>query len=114
MDAEEVPDPTRIRHLNDLFRCHGLGQGSILVTHGVNSVDDEFAPKAMAAVRAFDQFNEDNDPHGEHDFGALEVEGEKLFFKIDYYDLKMKMHSPNAANAAVTHRVLTIMHRSEY
>ena len=36
---------------------------------------------------AFDDFNEDNDPHREHDFGSFELEGEKLFWKIDYYDL---------------------------
>jgi len=36
--------------------------------------------------RGFDNFNADNDPHGEHDFGSFELEGEKLFWKIDLYE----------------------------
>jgi hypothetical protein len=31
------------------------------------------------------QSPEDNDPHGEHDFGAFEHEGQRIFWKIDYY-----------------------------
>lgn len=38
--------------------------------------------------------------------------GERLFFKLDYHSLQAD--SPNAADAAVTHRVLTIMLASEY
>ncbi len=28
-----------------------------------------------------------SDPYGEHDFGAVQVQGHKVFFKIDSYDL---------------------------
>jgi Protein of unknown function (DUF3768) len=31
-------------------------------------------------------FNTNNDPYGEHDFGSFELAGEKFFWKIDYYD----------------------------
>jgi len=55
-----------------------------------------------------------NDPWGEHDFGAIDLEGQKLFWKIDPYDLDLQAHSQNAANPAVTHRVLTLMLASEY
>ncbi|MBL0001421.1 MAG: DUF3768 domain-containing protein [Sphingomonadales bacterium] len=69
---------------------------------------------ALLAVRTFNDFTNGNDPYGEHDFGAFTMGGERLFFKLDYYDHSLQAHSPNAADAAVTHRVLTIMLASEY
>lgn len=66
------------------------------------------------AVAGFDTFSEDNDPHLEHDFGSIEINSDKIFWKIDYLDLEMKYHSPDEANPSVTHRVLTIMFAHEY
>ena len=40
--------------------------------------------------------------------------GERLFFKLDYYDLALNGHSPDPADASVTMRVLTIMLAEEY
>jgi hypothetical protein len=37
-------------------------------------------------VAALDSFTEDNDPHGEHDFGSFDHDGNRIFWKIDYYD----------------------------
>jgi len=108
------PENGRVRDLNDAFRTLGQGRGSVFVTDGVSEMGAEFVSRALAAVRGFDRFSEDNDPWGEHDFGAIELDGKKLFWKIDPYDLALKAHSPNAANPAVTHRVLTIMLASEY
>ena len=68
----------------------------------------------MRAVRTFSTFSEDNDPWQEHDFGAVEIDGEKVFWKIDYYDLSMMYASPNPANESATVRILTIMLASEY
>ena len=84
------------------------------MTEGVSAEGSEFVVAAVAAVRAFDTFGEDNDPWGDHDFGAVELGGQKLFWKIDPYDLDLKAHSPYPANPGVTHRVLTIMLASEY
>jgi hypothetical protein len=55
-----------------------------------------------------------NDPWGEHDFGAVEIDGEKVFFKIDYYTPDLSAGSENPANEGCTHRVMTIMLASEY
>jgi hypothetical protein len=48
---------------------------------------------ATAAVRGFDAFTEDNDPHGEHDFGSFCLAGERLFWKIDYYSKDLRSGS---------------------
>ena len=74
----------RVRQLNDAFRRSFVG-GVVVVTAGVEALPRERRASLLAQVRAFDAFNEDNDPHGEHDFGAIELEGEKYFFKLDYY-----------------------------
>ena len=105
---------SRVRQLNDQFRCFGTGRGSIMLTSGVDDLGLGFVANTVAAVRAFDAFDRDNDPHGEHDFGAITLQGHRLFFKIDYYDLNLEGHSPDAADSAQTHRVLTIMLASEY
>lgn len=111
------PEPSqknRIRELNDRFRCKGIGRGSIMLTQGIQEKGGDFAVAAVKAVREFDAFSGDNDPWGEHDFGAIEVNGEKVFFKIDYYDLSLQQGSEDPANEEYTCRILTIMLASEY
>ena len=68
----------------------------------------------LAKVRAFDVFTDDNDPHGEHDFGAVDEGGVRCFWKIDCYDRATEIGSPDPADPAVTTRVLTIMRADEY
>ncbi|SFM11408.1 DUF3768 domain-containing protein, partial [Methylorubrum salsuginis] len=65
-------------------------------------------------VAAFDRFDADNDPFGEHDFGALEAAGERVFFKIDYFDRAGRFASPDPADTSVTTRVLTVLLAREY
>ena len=102
-----------IRALNDKLRTTLTG-GKVMITAGIQAMSLEAQARVLAAVRAFDAFDRDNDPHGEHDFGAITLQGHRLFFKIDYYDLNLEGHSPDAADSAQTHRVLTIMLASEY
>ncbi len=104
----------RIRMLNDAFRTGRRKDGTLVITAGVQAIGPDFVAEARKAVAAFDDFNADNDPHAEHDFGALTIQGEKLFFKIDYYDLDLSAHSLDATDPLVTRRVLTIMLASEY
>jgi hypothetical protein len=42
------------------------------------------------------------------------ADGHTIFFKIDYYDETLSVHSPDAADPAVTKRVITIMLAEEY
>ncbi len=108
-------DPRQaIRELNDRFRRDGQGNGSVMVTQGVQALGAETIQRVVMAVRGFDTFSEENDPWGEHDFGAVEVDGEKIFWKIDCYDPSLTKGSEDPANEAITHRVLTIMLAGEY
>ena len=84
------------------------------MTAGVVALGADKQAEVLAAVQAFDDFNADNDPWNEHDFGAIEVAGERIFFKVDYYDLTRAAHSPEPADPTVTERVMTIMLASEY
>ena len=103
----------RIRDLNDEFRRTFVG-GVVVVTAGVDAMPAEQRKSLLAKVRAFETFSEDNDPHGEHDFGAVDEAGVRYFWKIDYYDREMAMGSDDAADPTVTTRVLTIMRADEY
>ena len=114
MDKQSTAHADGVRRLNDQFRCFGSGRGSLMLTSGVDDLGLGFVTATVNAVRTFDAFDRDNDPHGEHDFGAFTLQGHRLFFKIDYYDLDLTGHSPDAADPAQTHRVLTIMLASEY
>ena len=103
----------RIRALNDDLRQHLVGGGAV-ITLGVAALGQEAVERIVQAVAAFDDFCHANDPYGEHDFGSFEVEGETIFFKIDYFDRTLTHHSPDPADQTVTERVITIMLAEEY
>ncbi len=104
----------RICDINDAMRCAGPSCGRWLMTQGVMDQGFGFVQLAVAAVQAFSAFTEDNDPHGEHDFGAFDLAGRRLFWKIDYYDREMSYGADDPADSDATIRVLTIMLASEY
>jgi Protein of unknown function (DUF3768) len=103
----------RIRALNDDLRQHLIGGGAV-ITLGVAALGQEAVDRIVQAVAAFDDFCHANDPYEENDFGSFEVEGETIFFKIDYFDRTLTHHSPDPADPAVTERVITIMLADEY
>jgi hypothetical protein len=65
-------------------------------------------------VADFSTFTDDNDPHEEHDFGAFDFEGNRCFWKLDYYNSTFDGGSENPADPDITKRVLTIMLAAEY
>jgi hypothetical protein len=113
MTAENALSRDRIRALNDAFRRSFVG-GTIVVTAGFESLPAKRRGLIFGKIRTFDQFNEDNDPHGEHDFGLIEDGDVRCFWKIDYYDTDMDLMSPDPADSSVTTRVLTVMLAEEY
>jgi hypothetical protein len=104
---------TRIAELNDHLRRTFKG-GRVLMTAAVAALDPADQAEVFERVRSFDEFDADNDPHEEHDFGVVTVDGEKYFFKIDYYDLSMDFGSEDPSDPAATTRVLTVGHMDDY
>ncbi len=116
-----LPEPTpaarlnRVRTLNDTLRMSGTSAlGQWMLTDGVQALGADFVAQAVCAVRGFNDFTASNDPYGEHDFGSLNLGGETLFWKIDYYDPSLSHGSEDPSDPALTHRVLTVMLASEY
>ena len=109
-----------IRKLNDAFRSaqHTIGgliaDGHLALTRGVTELGPDFVRRAIHTVRDFADFAPENDPHGEHDFGAFTLDGVRLNWKIDYYDTKLEYGSPDPADHAKTRRVLTVLLAEEY
>lgn len=103
----------RIRELNDTFRA-GRGPGRVALTQGVLALPRGELVQLMQRIQSFTDFSPDNDPHGEHDFGAMEHCGQRIFWKIDYYDRALQFGSPDPSVADVTTRVMTVMLASEY
>lgn len=106
-------DTAKIRALNDRIRTSFQG-GRVVMTQDVGQLAPNIKAKLIAAVQRFQSFGKNNDPYGEHDFGAIKIEGQKFFFKIDYFDLAMSQHSVDPADPHATMRVMTNMHASEY
>lgn len=104
----------RISDLNDAFRKAGPVSGQWMLTRGVADQGAVFVALATRAVQVYDRFRPEDDPYGEHDFGSFLLAGQKLFWKIDYYDSSLSYGSDNPADPNVTRRVVTIMLASEY
>ncbi|MEI8395299.1 MAG: DUF3768 domain-containing protein [Rhodospirillaceae bacterium] len=103
----------KIAELNDMFRQTGIG-GKIVMTVGVQALGREVVNEVMTKISAFKAFSKDNDPYGEHDFGVITVNGEKIFWKICYYDRALEYGSPDPSDPVVTCRVMTVMTALEY
>lgn len=110
----------RIAELNDRLRtalgiCCGV-PGMVLTTRGITTLEDDAKVRVLQAVRAYRSFSKDDDPFGEHDFGAFDVIGVgRVFWKIDYYaDTSCKFGSEDPSDPDKSFRVLTIMLAEEY
>ena len=120
----------RIARLNDLAR-QAMGVAcTVVATVGFRSLSDADQSRVRELIETFDAFTEDNDPHGERDFGCVyqlgngrwtterprvrEDERAGVFWKLDYYDRELRFASEDAADPAITRRVLTIMLADEY
>ena len=109
MDAKTA----RIRALNDQLR-QNFADGIAVMTPGVAALGAEAVERIVKTIAVFDDFCHANDPHEEHDFGSFEADGQMIYFKIDYYDQNLSMHSPDPADPTVTQRVITIMLAEDY
>jgi hypothetical protein len=113
--SEDVDPPQheKIALLNDTFR-RTLSGGKVLLSAGVAEMPNMVKAQALCTIAAFKDFPEGDDPYGERDFGAFDLCGRKLFWKIDYYDPEFQFGSDDPADPAKTARLMTIMLASEY
>ncbi|WP_337847807.1 DUF3768 domain-containing protein [Sphingomonas sp.] len=110
----------RIARLNDRCR-HGCDRNArIVITRtclahlggdGGPAREAVVQAELLAMVRAY-CFQPGDGP--ERDFGAFTFRDQRLFFKIDYYDLDLDFGSEDPADASITRRVLTIMLAEDY
>ena len=103
-----------IAALNDLCRKAMGVAGRVYQTTGISALPPEDQSAIREKVETFDIFTPENDPHGERDFGAFEHNGQRIFWKIDYYDCTTTKGSEDPSDPKQTVRVLTIMLASEY
>ena len=103
-----------IAALNDLCRTAMGIAGRLVQTCGISALPLKDQSAIREKVETFNAFTPDNDPHGERDFGAFEHNGQRIFWKIDYYDTTLTKGSEDPSDPKQTVRVLTIMLASEY
>lgn len=104
----------RIAELNDLCRkAIGVG-GRFYQTQGILSLPWQDQSAIRERVEKFSDFTADNDPYGERDFGCIEHNEQKVFWKVDYYAPDMEHGSEDPSDPAQTVRVLTLMLAEEY
>ena len=113
MQTAQSLNTVAIRELNDQFRRSLMG-GRILLTPGIAELDEPTREEILRQIVEFQNFNEADDPHGEHDFVAFSFNGVQVFMKIDYYSLDLKAESNDPSNPLETARVMTIMTAEEY
>jgi len=118
MDEKQI---ATIREINDVSRQQIFLPNiirpypcQVVHTQGIEAFSHDDRLEIYTAVAKFDDFTEDNDPHQEHDFGAFDFQGKKIFWKFDYYAHDLQHGSENPADPKQTMRVLTIMLASEY
>ena len=104
---------TDIKILNDAFR-HSLQGGRVMLTYGIKTKTHDEIAEILEKVRSFDNFTTANDPYGEHDFGSFDYKGQKIFFKIDYYDNNLQYLSEDPTDVSKTIRVIIILLAEEY
>jgi len=113
-----------IAQQNDEFRSN-IGKlllevskvkGKYVTSSGFSELTFEHQLEARDRIQAFDDFTQNNDPHGEHDYGRFQLDENRqdIVWKIDYYDPNYEFGSEDPSNLAQTRRVLTVMLPCEY
>ena len=102
-----------IQLINDNFR-RTLQGGKVVLTRGIRALPKMEIAEIMLKVSKFNDFTVANDPYKQHDYASFEYHGNKIIWKIDYYDKNYEYASENPADVTKTNRVLTIMLADEY
>lgn len=116
-EKTETSETEAIARMNDCFRDLSILDESVgkwVLTLGINAKGEAFALACIQAIREYNDFNEDNDPYGDHSFGTVIVEDTPVWWKIDLYDRSYRFGAENPTDLSNTRRVLTVMLPSEY
>ena len=71
---------TDIKTLNDNFR-RTFSSGKVMLTYGISAKSQNEVAEILNQVRCFNNFTKANAPYNEHDFGSLDYNGEKIYWK---------------------------------
>ncbi|MBQ4827579.1 DUF3768 domain-containing protein [Leisingera sp. HS039] len=110
----------QIAQANDAFRAaiicggHPVYKGRVVCSQGVAAEGPEYMTLAQLQVAGFSDFNEDNDPHGDHSMGSVQVFGKTLWWKFDLYDEAYEFGADDPLDDDSTRRVLTLLFPNEY
>ena len=104
---EQDAKNAEIKRLNDRLRLKGRGGYSQMCDRMSDFSYERFA-EVRKAIRAFDDFTPDNDPHGHHDYGVVEVHDQKYDWEIGYLGADGTGVSPDPSDTSVTTRVMWI------
>jgi len=63
-----------------------------LLAMRVAALGPEAVERIIKTIAVIDDFCHANDPYEEHDFGSFEVDGHRIFFKIDYLGQAVTCH----------------------
>lgn len=110
---ENVPRAELIARLNDTLRKTSKG-GQIVITRGLHDLAEFNVSELLKALAGYEDFDATNDPHGERDFGAIDLWGAEILWKIDYYDAELRFGSDDPLDYSNTQRVLTVLLAEEY
>jgi len=119
MLTEPIGRAEQIAKLNDRARSGFDPSARIMFTRGcLDAFCSGDTPSGLVAqaelIKTVRRHRFEEDTYGERDFGAFTFRGERVFFKIDYYDLNLEYGSEDPADASITARVVTIMLATEY
>jgi hypothetical protein len=119
MLTEPIARAEQIAKLNDRARSGFDPSARIMFTRGcLDAFCSGDTPSGLVAqaelIKTMRRHRFEEDTYGERDFGAFTFRGEKVFFKVDYYDLNLEYGSEDPADASITARVVTIMLAAEY
>lgn len=119
--SKDINETTkRVARLNDIFRASILKPvseqclGKIFCTASIMALPEEDINHIAEKVSLFDNFNEGNDPYGEHDFGSFIFNDDKVYWRIDYEDPSLEYQPKDKSEPNEPNRILTIMFSYEW
>jgi hypothetical protein len=128
--TDQTDRTVAVRTLNDAARAIPGVTCRANMTVGILTLSEEDRAAVLHNVTTFSNFDADNDPYGERDFGTIyrltsgewsqkrpddsTAISETVFWKIDYYDNNLEFGSSEPWDSSKTKRVLTIMLSNEY